>query len=140
MQSKEGINMKEVTLVLILTMFIACATQTPVLFQPLSDAKYSKTANVDVYKKNEKPNQNYTEIGNLEIKMEAHKEEQMYAAVIAKAKEIGADGIFLIKDEVVMELVQVPRNIDNRQATDAMEKELKHLVFLAVRYVDDKQD
>jgi len=132
--------MKKITLYLILAMFVACATQTPVLYQPLSDAKYSKTAKVDVYKQNEKPTQQYNEIGNLEIKMEAHKEEQMYAAVIAKAKEIGADGIILTKDEVVMELVQVPRNIDNRQATDAMEKELKHLVFLAIRYVDDKQE
>jgi len=90
---------------------------------------------VDVYKA-EKPSQEYTEIGNLEIKMEARRENEMYAAVIAKAKEIGADGIILLKDEVVMELVQVPRNIDNRQGTDAIEKEFKRLVFLAIKYVE----
>jgi hypothetical protein len=68
--------------------------------------------------------------------MEARKEQQMYAAAVAKAKEIGADGIILIKDEIKMELVDVPRNIDNRQATDAVEKQFKFLVFLAVKYVE----
>ena len=127
--------MKKAILYLILIMFVSCATSSPVLYRPLSDARYPKTTTVDVYK-TEKPSQEYTEIGNLEIKMEAHKEDAMYAAVIAKAKEIGADGIILLKDEIVMELVQVPRNIDNRQGTDAIEKEFKHLVFTAIKYSD----
>lgn len=127
--------MKKTILYSTLILFISCATSSPVLYKPLSDASYPKTSKVDVYKA-EKPNQEFTEIGNLEIKMEAHKEDAMYAAVIAKAKEVGADGIILIKDEMVMELVQVPRSIDNRQGTDAMEKEFKHLVFLAIKYVD----
>ena len=131
--------MKKVILYLVVIAFISCATSSPVLYQPLSDAKYPKTTKVDVYKQNEKPTQEYAEIGNLEIKMEAHKEEQMYAAVITKAKEIGADGLILVKDEVKMELVQVPRSIDNRQGTDAMEKEIKILVFLAIKYVTKEQ-
>ena len=131
--------MKKVMLYLVLIVFISCATSSPVLYQPLSDAKYPKTTKVDVYKQNEKPTQEYTEIGNLEIKMESRKEEQMYAAAIAKAKEVGADGLILVKDEVKMELVDVPRNIDNRQATDAMEKQFKILVFLAIKYVEQEQ-
>ncbi len=127
--------MKNAILYITLIMFISCATSSPVLYKPLSDASFQKTAKVDVYK-TQKPSQEYTKIGNLEIKMEARKENEMYAAVIAKAKEIGADGIILLKDEMVMELVQVPRNIDNRQGTDAMEKEFKRLVFLAIKYVD----
>ncbi|MFC2165275.1 hypothetical protein ACFLT2_09795 [Acidobacteriota bacterium] len=127
--------MKKTILYSSLILLISCATSSPVLYRPLSDASYPKTAKVEVYKA-EKPSQEFTEIGNLEIKMEANKEDAMYAAVIAKAKEIGADGIILIKDEMVMELVQVPQNIDNRQGTDAMEKEYKRLVFLAIKYVD----
>jgi len=127
--------MKKAILYLILIMFVSCATSSPVLYRPLGDARYPKTTTVDVYKA-EKPSQEFTEIGNLEIKMEAHKEDAMYAAVIAKAKEIGADGIILLTDEMVMELVQVPRNIDNRQGTDAIEKEFKHLVFTAIKYSD----
>jgi len=132
--------MKKGILYSILILSIACATSSPVLYQPLGDASYSKTMKVDVYKKNEKPTQDYTEIGKLEIKMQANKEDEMYAAVIAKAKEIGADGIILLKDEMQMELVQVPRNIDNRQGTDAMEKEIKHLVFLAIKYAAKDQE
>jgi len=128
--------MKKAILYLVLVMFISCATTSPVLYKPLGDAKYPKTTKVDMYKANEKPSQEYTEIGNLEIKMEARKEAEMYAAAIAKAKEIGADGLILTKDEMFMELVQVPRSIDNRQGTDAMEKEFTHLVFLAIKYVE----
>ena len=130
--------MKNTILCIALIICISCATSSPVLYKALSDASFPKTAKVDVYK-TEKPSQEFTEIGNLEIKMEAHKEDAMYAAVIAKAKEIGADGIILIKDEMLMELVQVPRNIDNRQGTDAIEKEFKHLVFLAIRYTEKKE-
>jgi PBP1b-binding outer membrane lipoprotein LpoB len=132
-----GDKMKKTILYTTLILFISCATSSPVLYKSLSDASYPKTTKVDVYKV-EKPSQEFTEIGTLEIKMEAHKEDAMYAAVIAKAKQIGADGIILIKDEMLMELVQVPRSIDNRQGTDAMEKEFKHLVFTAIRYVDQK--
>ncbi len=129
--------MKKTILYITLAMFISCATTSPVLYEPIGDARYSKTTKVDVYK-TEKPNQEYTEIGSLEMKLEAHKEDQIYAAVIAKAKEIGADGIILIKSEIIMELVQVPRSIDNRQGTDAMEKEFKLLVFKAIKYVEKK--
>jgi hypothetical protein len=128
--------MKKIILYLVLILFISCATSSPVLYQPLSDAKYPKTTKVDVFEKGEKPDQEYTEIGNLEIKMAAHKQKAMYAAVVAKAKEIGADGVMLIKDEMKIELVATPRSIDNRQGTDAMEKEIRQLVFLAIKYVD----
>lgn len=131
----KGVNMKKTILYSTLILFISCATSSPVLYKPLSNASYPKTAKVDVYKA-KKPSRDYTEIGSLEIKMEAHKEDAMYAAVVAKAKEIGADAIILLKDEVVMELVQVPRDIDNRQGTDAIEKEFKHLVFTAIIYSD----
>ena len=113
-------------------MFISCAS-TPVIYQSLSDSRYPRTTEVDVYKK-EKPTKEYIEIGKNEIKEKAEKESKIYELAIKKAKEVGADGIVLISQATQKDYIHLLRDT----ITPGAEVVVKRMIFNAIKYIEEK--
>ncbi|UCC40142.1 MAG: hypothetical protein JSV96_01405 [Candidatus Aminicenantes bacterium] len=124
--------MKKIILCFTLLIFISCAS-TPVIYRSLSDTSYPSTTKVDVYKK-EKPTKEYIEIGRIEIKEQAEKENKVYELAIKKAKEVGADGIILVSDETSHEYVQLLKDT----ITSSGDVVIKRMIFIAIKYVEKK--
>lgn len=124
--------MKKIILFITVLFFITCASP-PVKYHPLSDVNYSRTTKVDVYK-TEKPTQEYTEMGRIEVKGKEEKENELYELAIKKAKEIGADGIILISEKQDTELVDMLKE----EEIMGVQVPLKQLIFMAIKYVEKK--
>lgn len=124
--------MKKAVLYLTLFMFISCAS-TPVIYHSLTDTNYPRTTEVDVYRK-EKPTKEYIEIGKIEIKEKAEKENKIFELAIKKAKEVGADGIVLISQETQSDYIHLLKDT----LTPGAEVVVKRLIFIAIKYVEKK--
>ena len=123
--------MKKIFLFLTLLMFISCASG--VIYQPLTDIKYSPTNKIDVFI-SKKPTRQYKEIGRINITEGLGGEGDMIQVAIKKTKEVGADEIILAADEKEMDyLVQDYPDIDSTMIIPASHKKL---TFIAIKDVE----
>jgi hypothetical protein len=124
--------MKKAVLYITLFLFVSCAS-TPVIYHPFSDTGYPRTTEVDVYKKG-KPTREHIEIGKIEIKEKAEKENEIYELAVEKAKEVGADGIVLISQETQKDYIHLLKDT----ITESAEVVMKRMIFIAIKYVEKK--